>query len=821
MKKTDQTKFQLKFTTLAVLSILSSLSSFSSAQTLETPPNNAINSSETPIKSNNADDQVRQLDAIVVTGTRSLKRSKTESLQPIDVISAKELTQRTGSSELGTALSRLIPSINFPRPTVVDGTELVRPVQLKGLSPDQVLVLVNGKRRHTGAFLNLGGTIGRGSAPTDLNAIPLSSIQRIEVLREGAAARYGSDAIAGVVNIILKSDPDHGEVGVRYGIYDKGDGEQKQSFVSGGTHLNDRGFLIFSGEWQDNEATNRAGPDRRDASTPTYGQRTFRFGDPKSDEIKASINAGYQLSDAAELYGFSLLSHRNAETAGFYRLSNNSNNIPSLFPNGYLPLIQGQLDDVSAVAGIKGQVNDWNYDASISHGLNRYQVDTKTINVDLYNDTQNTPLGFKNGQLKNSQSAINLDLSRELTLGFLPNPLNFAVGAQYLRQQYEINAGDPGSYYKRGSSGLAGIRPEDTGKWTRDSYSAYVDLESDLTDKLSASTAYRYENYDDFGDTHNASLSLRYALHPTVAVRGTASTGFRAPSLAQQHFAQTSTQLVNGVMSETGTLTTTSKAAQLLGAEDLRPEKSKNLSLGFVFTPTDQLYVTLDAYQIDIDDRISLSSNINASSDAVKQYLASQGIQNINFGSVRYFNNASDTRTRGVDLVANYQWEERPFGQLTTSLAYNYNQNKVRRVDANPQVLNALGINLQRLDRREQFGLLAGSTPEHKLSLANDLKWRDFTIHTNLTRYGSFKTFHNDGASKDQKFAAKWLLDLALDYDYKNWKFTLGGDNITDVYPDQDVYDINQPTGGSLVYSQFSPFGFNGAFYYGKIAYQW
>ena len=765
--------------------------------------------------------EVKKLDSVIVTGTRSLKRSKTDSLQPIDVISDQELIERTGSSELGTALSKIIPSINFPRPTVVDGTELVRPVQLKGLSPDQVLVLVNGKRRHTGAFINLGGTIGRGSAPTDLNAIPVSAISRIEVLREGASARYGSDAIAGVVNIILKSDPKTGDAGIRYGIYNKGDGEQKQSYVSGGTKLNDYGYLIFSGEWQDNEATNRAGADLRDPKSTTYGQRTFRFGDPKSDEVKASVNAGYDLNDKAQLYGFSTYSHRNAETAGFYRLSNASNNVPALFPNGYLPLIEGQLDDFSAVAGVKGDIADWRYDVSANYGLNQYDVDTKTINVDLYKDTGSTPNSFHNGKLKNSQSVFNVDLSKEFAIAALASPLNVAFGAQYLNQEYQIKAGDSGSYYKSGSSGLSGFRQADAGKWSRDSYAGYVDLETDITKKLSASTAYRYEKYDDFGDTNNASLSLRYKLLPQVAVRGSVSTGFRAPSLAQQYFTQTSSQLVNGQFVEAGTYPSSSHVAQLLGAEDLKAEKSKNYSVGFVFTPAKNLYVTLDAYQINIDDRISLSSNINASSPAVRNYLATNGITNTNFNTIRFFNNASDTRTRGVDLVANYQWQNLPYGELTTSLAYNFNRNEVTRVDKNPEILNALGVNLTRLDRREQYGLLAGSTPEHKLSIANDYKIGNWGINTNVTRYGSFETFSNSGAASDQKFSAKWLLDLALSYQLKNWKFTVGGDNITDVYPDKDVYDINRPTGGSLQYSQFSPFGFNGAFYYGKINYKW
>ena len=766
--------------------------------------------------------QVKVLDTIVVTGTRKQNRSNTESLQPIDVISAESLVQRTGTTELASALAKLIPSINFPRPTVVDGTELVRPAQLKGLSPDQVLVLVNGKRRHTGAFINLGGTIGRGSAPTDLNAIPISAISRIEVLRDGASARYGSDAIAGVINIILKSDPNHGEVGIKYGQYKEGDGEHKQSFGSGGFDINEgQGFVNFAAEWQDNESTNRAGLDKRDPNATTYGQRTFLFGDPESDEIKLAINAGFDISDAAQLYAFSTYSHRNAKTAAFYRLSNASNNIPSLFPNGYLPIIEGELNDLAATAGIKGDISDWHYDLSINHGRNDYDVDTRTVNVDLFKDTGNTPRSFHNGKLSNQQTVVNLDLAREIDIAGLFSPLNVAFGAQYLDQSYQIKAGDAASYYKGGSSGLAGFRAADAGKWSRDSYAAYIDLEADLTDKLSASLSHRYEDYNDFGDTNNSALSVRYAVHPAIALRASASTGFRAPSLAQQYFTQTSSQLVNGQFVEAGTFPSNAPVSALLGGEQLKPEKSKNYSIGTVLKPFDDLYITLDAYQIDIKDRISLSSNINASNTAVKDYLIAQGITNTGFNSIRYFNNAANTKTKGIDLVANYQWSDLPYGTLNTALAYNYNKNKVTKVDKNPEVLDALGVNLTRLDRREQYGLLAGSTPSHKFSLTNDYQLGDFGISSNLTRYGDFKTFSNSGEAKDQKFKAKWLLDLALSYQYQDWNFVVGGDNITDEYPDKDVHDINVPTGGSLQYSQFSPFGFNGAFYYAKASYRW
>lgn len=764
--------------------------------------------------------KVEALSAIIVTGTRKVNRSATESSQPIDVVTTEDLEKRTGSSELGTALSKLIPSINFPRPSVADGTEFVRPAQLKGLSPDQVLVLVNGKRRHSSAFLNMGGTIGRGSSPTDLNAIPMSAVSRIEVLKDGASARYGSDAIAGVINIILKKDTQHGDVGVRYGKYTAGDGEQKQTFVSGGTDLNGKGFITFAGEIEGDASTNRAGLDKRDPKATTYGQRTFRYGDPKQDSVKVALNSEYDLTDHATVYGFTTYSRKDAESAAFYRLSTSSNNIPKLYPNGYLPLIFGQSEDLAAVLGVKGDVADWRYDLSIDFGRNKYQVRTDSVNVSTYKDFNYTPTRFYNGALINDQSVANVDLSRDFDVSGLSGPLTFSTGIQYLNQNYQIKAGDPNSYYKTGSSGLAGFRNTDAGKWSRDNLAAYLDLDASVTEKLSGSLAYRHEYYNDFGHANNGALSLRYAVNPSIAFRANVSSGFRVPSLAQSNYTQTSSQLVNQSIVEAGTFSTTSSVARLLGAEDLKPETSRDYSLGLVLTPADNFYLTLDAYMINIKNRISLSSNISASSDKVKSYLNSNGINNINFDTVRFFNNAADTRTKGIDLVVNYVWNNLPYGQLNTSLAYNYNKNKVTKVRANPDILNSLGVNLNRIDRREQYGILAASTPSQKLSIGNDYTFGNWGLSTNVTRYGSFTSYSNSGASLDQKYSAKWLLDLALSYKYGNWKFDVGGDNVTNVYPDKDRTTASS-TGGSIQYSLFSPFGANGAFYYTRINYHW
>ncbi|AZC89950.1 TonB-dependent receptor [Pseudomonas chlororaphis subsp. piscium] len=761
-------------------------------------------------------DTAARLDTVIVTGTRAQERTASASLSPIDVISGDSL-RSSGSGELATVLAKLIPSINFPRPSLVDGAELTRPAQLRGLSPDQVLVLVNGKRRHTSAFVNLGGAVGRGSAPADLNAIPLSAIDHIEVLRDGASARYGSDAIAGVINIILKSADHGGSISTKYGQYKKGDGIQRQVAGNSGFALGDNGFVSLSGEGANNDYTDRAGKDFRPASvgSTTYGQHVFRQGEPETEEGKFQFNSAYSFNDAAELYGFGGYSKRRGETAAFYRASNASNNNRVLHPNGYLPLINGTLEDTSLVVGLRGELLDnWHYDLSANYGKNTYELRTKTINTSL---GLNTPHAFDNGTLTNDQRQLSLDLSREFSLGWLPYPVSVAFGTEYLHQGYQIEAGQPESYYQTGSSGLGGFRDSDAGSSSRHNFAQYLDLETNFTDKLAVSAAVRHEDYSDFGSNVSGSLSARYDFTPRVALRGSVSTGFRAPSLAQQNFTFTSSQLIGNTIQESGTFAADSQVARLLGAEDLKAEKSRNYSLGLVLEPLDNLTVTADLYHIDIRDRVSLSSNLVLNNTAI-DYLKANGVGNINYTSARYFTNATDTSTDGVDLVANYRYQLDNGIRWSSTLGYNYNHTKVTDVKANPAILDQLGVNLVRVDRRERIGLLGDTTPQHKLSLANDFNYGNWALHSNLVRYGEFTSYQADKVN-DQTFSAAWLLDLAVDYKLQNWLFTLGGDNVTDKYPEK--VNAYASSGGNLAYSTFSPYGYSGAFYYAKVAYNW
>ncbi|MCO8170311.1 TonB-dependent receptor [Pseudomonas sp. 21LCFQ02] len=756
------------------------------------------------------------LSTVIVTGTRAQERTASASLSPIDVISGDAL-RSTGSAELGAVLAKLIPSINFPRPSLVDGAELTRPAQLRGLSPDQVLVLVNGKRRHTSAFINLGGAVGRGSAPADLNAIPLSAIERIEVLRDGASARYGSDAIAGVINVILKSADNGGTVSTRFGQYKKGDGIQRQVAGNTGFALGENGFINLSAEGANNDYTDRAGDDFRAASigSTTYGQHVFRQGEPASEEGKIQFNSEYSFNDAAEFYSFGGYSKRRGETAAFYRASNASNNNPAIFPNGYLPLIRGTLEDTTLVAGLRGELAyDWHYDLSANYGKNSYEIHTKTINTSL---GLATPRSFYNGTLTNDQKQLSLDLSREFSASWLPNPVSVAFGTEYLRQGYQIAAGQAESYFQSGSSGLAGFRASDAGSTSRHNFAQYLDLETNFTDKLSASAAVRHEDYSDFGSNVSGAISARYDFTPQVALRGSVSTGFRAPSLAQQNFAFTSSQLIGNSIQEAGTFPASSRVAQLLGAEDLEAEKSRNYSLGLVLEPLDNLTVTADVYRIDIKDRISLSSNL-VLNNAAANYLRANGVGDINYTSVRYFTNATDTSTDGVDLVANYRYRFDNGVRWNSTLGYNYSHTKVTDVKANPGVLSQLGVDLVRVDRRERIGLLGDTTPKHKLSFGNDFTFGNWALHSNLVRYGEFTSYQADPVN-DQTFSAAWLLDLSVDYNWNNWTFTVGGDNVTDQYPEKLNSFAN--SGGNLAYSTYSPYGYSGAFYYAQVAYSW
>lgn len=770
----------------------------------------------------------KTLDTVVVTGTRANDRTVAESLSPIDVITPEAL-EATGTSELANALARALPSLNFPRPAITDGTDAVRPAQLRGLAPDQVLVLVNGKRRHTTAMINLNGSQGRGSSPVDLNAIPIAAVERVEVLRDGASAQYGSDAIAGVVNIVLKGG-EGGSLEAKYGQYSAGDGAQTQltgdaGFKYGGEH----GLVHVAGQIGHNEQTDRARPVNLLATplpnpVPPLGKVVARYGDPEIDQGAVSINTTWDFNDTLTAYAFGMASNRDAISNGQFRAPNDARNNPAIYPNGFLPLIHNLAKDRSIVAGIRGTAGDWDWDASYNYGYNwlRFRVEN-SLNRSL---GPTSPLNFLSGALEVTQNVLNLDFSRPLQVDAFAGPLTLAFGAEYREEKFNESPGEPASYAGgpfssiAGAQVYAGYKPGDSGHFDRNSYSVYADAEADITEKFSGGIAARYEDYSDFGTTTSGKISARYAFNEAIALRATASTGFRAPSLQQQFFQATSTNFIQtpagNLPFEIGHLRVDNGAAIALGAEPLKAEESINYSLGLVLQPIENLYITIDGYRISIDDRIMLSENLTTA--AVRNYLNTHGYPGI--GGGRYFTNAVDTTTTGVDVVGTYNWKLTG-STLDLTFGYNHSKTEVDRVAPNPSSLAAIDPTATRIGRIE-IGRITVGSPRDKYFVGATWNAGNWRINAGATRYGEFTVLNNQippDFNKDQTFSAKWTLDLAATYKLHGWEFTLGGDNVADEYPDE--VKLANSTGGQLPYSSASPFGFNGAFVYGKVGFKW
>lgn len=778
---------------------------------------------ETPAADAASPDKAKQLQQVVVTGTRSTDRTASESLAPIDVLSPADLNA-TGSTDLASALSTLLPSLDFPRPAINDGNDAIRPASLRGMSPDQVLVLVDGKRYHTTSLVNYNSAIGRGSAPVDLNSIPIAAIDHIEVLRDGAAAQYGSDAIAGVINVVLKRGGAAGgnSVTASGGIMDKGDGAQNgvqgsMGIPLGGTDSKAPGWMRVAWNYQNAMNTNRA--ENRDKSTTLAGAPNpsgipyERYGDPAVKTYQLLLNFGYDITSGVELYGYINGSKRDVTSNGYYRAYNSARNVPAIYPNGFLPQIVNHSNDIAAVLGLRGTTaGGWHWDFSADHGENNLAFDiANSVNTNLYYTQGHSPTYFNAGTFRNKQSVANLDLSKDIHVGFLPNPVTLAFGAEYRKETYVIDAGDPDSYffdpatlipgtatpYAGGSQVFPGLTPQVAGSFGRHSQAAYVDLETDVTSKLSAGLAGRYEHYSDAGSTRSGKLSARYQFTDTFALRATASNGFRAPSLAQQNYESVVTLIQNGTLAQIGTYRTSDPVAIALGAKALKPEKSTNYGLGAVWQPWSDFSATLDLYQIRVADAILYSDQIAVS------------IPNSQVTGAQFFVNGATTRTRGADLITNYRMDLDGWGKLNLTASGNYNKTKVLEVST-----PAFG--------RASEGLLTASTPRTKYVFSGDWQLQGFGLHANLTRYGSvIRRGDADDGSQDQKFAARWLLDLSASYAWQAWTFTAGVDNLTNQYPTKaSLANVYEDRADGLQYSSLSPFGFNGRYWYGKATYR-
>ncbi|WP_347262601.1 TonB-dependent receptor [Rudaea sp.] len=793
----------------------------------------------------------QNLETIVVTGTRSAGRTVNSSLTPIDVISADTLLQ-TGTTDLPQALARLVPSLNFPNFYASDTFAFQRPFQLRGLSPDQVLVLVNGKRWHSGALLLTLGQLGQGSQGADLNTIPMSAVDHIEVLRDGASAQYGSDALAGVINVILKKGADGGDAQFSAGEYSAGDGMQWQASANFGVPLGgDKGWLRLAVDDINQDPTNRSRPDRR-AGLAQLGVK-FHSGITEFQAQNLFLNTQYNFTPDVQFYAFGHWSQRVGNPYAFFRYGSNypayasssllavTKKLGPVFPDGFAPFEHGDAIDRSLVAGLRGTWNDWHWDVSANYGGNQVFYSTlNSINYALLYDTGSSPRDFYDGQLKAQQQTFDVDISREIRPSFLPNPVTLSFGAQWLRQSYDVKAGELGSYYVGtpgivgGAQGFAGWGPANALSASRHDLSEYVQLETNLTDKLSGSLAGRHEDYSDFGSTTSGALSLRYDFTEAFALRGSLSTGFRAPTLGQQHYnAVTST--AQGVGNSlglppgiylSGLVPVDNPLAKLLGATPLKPETSESITFGAVWNPTEALSASVDIYQITVDDRIAMSSTLSLATPSVIQYLAANGITNLQYSGVRYFTNAGTVRSQGIDGVGSYRADLGDSGTLTTTFSATYNKNKVTNVLPNPEVLNQLsGATFKRLDRNAILGLLADFAPRSKIILSETWENGHWSVTGSATRYGRITSYSSgprsstDPSYDDQVFPGKWIFDVAANYTVNRLKFTLGVDNLFNTYPATVI--PSQDTNGVFPYSGASPWGSQGAFVYGKVQYRW
>ena len=776
------------------------------------------------------------LDTVIVTGTRASDRTVLESTSPVDVLTAYDI-RKAGvvNGELGSALQALLPSFNFPRQSNSGGADHVRAAQLRGLSPDQVLVLVNGKRRHTSALVNTDSKIGKGTTPVDFNAIPVSAIKRIEVLRDGAGAQYGSDAVAGVINVILDDAPEGGAWEASFGAHhtdlepihrELTDGQT--SYLSGkvGTALgNEGGFLRVGFELKNREATNRAGYDQipsweqTPANLALQGRRNYALGDGKSKDLNAWINGKLPFGSTSEFYFFGTYNQRDTQGANYFRYPDGEANWPEVYPDGYRPVSLGENRDVQAVAGARGQWGDWAYDASLDYGRNDFTYRLKnSLNASL---GPSSPTRFKTGDYAFDQGVANLDLSRVFEAAGASHTLG--TGAELRREQYRTHAGDPASYAAgpytdrpTGSQAGGGLTPQDAADLSRDVTSAYASVASQFGDRFSTDIAARYEHYQDFGSQWTGKLAARYAFTPAFALRGAVSNNFHAPSLSQIGYEATSTgydaagQLLQGRL-----LSVNNPIARALGATDLKPEKSLNYSLGFTSRIGDHFDLSLDLFQIDIDDRIALSEDItgDALTGFVQDNFGVAGVQ-----SASFFVNAADTRTRGAELVANWRgWVAG--GDILVTGTWAYAKTELKNVVATPSALLALDPDYV-LFGVEESNTLTDATPRTRAGLAatwNDERW---TLSSRLSRYGSVTRVFDFGGGyvPRQTYGAEWQLDLEAEYRLtEQWSVAIGGQNVTDNYPDRSNEDIHYF--GNLPYDVLSPIGSNGAYWYGRVRY--
>ena len=833
--------------------------------------------------------QAQELEKLVVLGSRFEERSVSDSPVPVDVITEEEMLA-TGQTEVGRVIQELVPSFNFSSSTISDGTDALRPATLRGLGPDQVLVLVNGKRRHKSALVHVNTSVGRGTAGVDMNSIPLSAIKRIEVLRDGSSAQYGSDAISGVINIVLK-DTYEGTAAVSMGQRRGGDGDTFVGSVSKGFSLwSEDSVLNATLEVRQRDRTNRAGlmgdiqyPGSEcrgedgaavncgDASGPrtltnnpvndperSIDRGQFRVGDADSTHASVVLNmeSPVDLLNDGKIYSFADFSSRENESGGFYRRANqlDRNPVGSDYPDGFLPLIRTKINDYAFGAGFEANVagnvkmdtsyvvggNTFAYNITNSHNatwvackVRPNDSDGNARCLDGVDYGGAIPSSADAGTLKLYHHVANLDFSTPMSWG------NFAWGGEYRREKFEIEAGERYSYENYlglnndgsatpGIQVFPGFAPENEVSETRDAYSAYADAEFDVGERILLSPAVRWENYSDFGNTFNGKISARAALADSFALRGSASTGFRAPSMQQIYSNHTSTQfnpLPGGGFgpSQVRTYRNDSQVAKEIGIPQLKEETSNNFSAGFVFTPVPSLTVTTDFYYITIEDRIVLPGRINAADEDISANVRAI-LRRENVEQAQFFMNAADTRTRGVDIVASWDYSFAGGSDLNMVLAGTVNETDITAANL-PESLD------NKLFNEQSRSIIEEWQPKDRFSLSGTYSRGPADLTLAVHRYGKYTVV--DGSQR-QTFSPEYLTDVNLNVRMgRVGTLKIGANNLFNVKPDRNnigqsrsgtIYDydgsviVDSP--GVFTYSRRSaPFGFNGGYYY--LAYEY
>ncbi len=820
---------------------------------------------------------IQTIESVVVVGTRSIGRRALQAPAPIDVVEREQLSL-TGQSETGRILQMLVPSFNFSSSSISDGTDALRPATLRGLGPDQTLVLVNGKRRHKSALLHINTSVGRGTAGTDFNAIPSSAIKRIEVLRDGAAAQYGSDAIAGVINIVLKDDVDTGDANFYWGQTYEGDGDTWIGNANYGMKVGESGFINLTAEWRDRYRTNRAGltgtrqydwveedqgrpadhmleienddgtvtekPVWFDSREYTFDRQNFRIGDADSTQKVGFYNFGLPIVGGMELYSFGGYSTRQNNSAGFYRRANQAERtVTDIYPDGFLPEINTGIEDVSLAFGAAWthEATDLNVDASVNHGLNTFDFFISNSMNASYGAA--SPTSADAGGFELSQTAFNLDVTYPLE--YQSSLINLAGGIEFRREGYGIHAGEPASWINAGlgaDGAVAGIQvfpgfsPNRETDESRTNIAGYADFESYMSGLL-VGAAVRGEQYSDFGTTVTGKATARYDLTKQVAVRAAGSTGFRAPSLQQLYFNNISTQFkvdaddLDGdgnteelIPLEVGTFRNDSDAARALGIPELKEEIAFNVSGGVVLKPVEKLWFTVDGFLIQIDDRIVLSGSFSA--DNV------EGLAEAGANSAQVFTNVAQTRTQGVDVAAGYLHAFDNESLLNLKVALTYADTEVIGDVEAPEILVGLEDTLFPSQERS---MIEEWQPNTRINFSADYIVGDLTIGGALRYFGEYTV--QEGSGDDparQTYGGKWLTDIQGNYQLnEGLSLTIGANNLLDQVPDEN--EIGQSRGGTLVdgagqvivdspgvftYSRRSaPFGFNGGLYYAKLSY--